>query len=347
MIDWSLARRVARRVSGPIAPTVRLPGDLQAMAVDAERRVVAYTKLTPSGPLPPPEPVDRRQWADINLAGMRRILDPVADRFQPKAGPLTRPLRSLGGAVLAAEIGGLTGLLSQRVLGQFDLVLLDPDGPTRLLFLAPNLRESAEKLDVDAEQLVAWVAFHEVTHAVQFTSVPWLRGHLAGMLSELLDSSEVDVDWKAVAKIPSREDVDALVRMVREEGLIMVLAGPERKDLMDRLQATMAVVEGHAEHVMDAVGRDALPDLDRLRAALDRRRANKTGPWKLLEKLLGLEMKLKQYEVGKTFCDRVVEVAGVDRLHTVFTGPESLPTWAELQDPDAWLERTRALPPAA
>jgi coenzyme F420 biosynthesis associated uncharacterized protein len=347
MIDWSLARRVSRLVAGPIAPTVRLPGDLREMTADAERRVVAYTGLQPTGPLPPPEPVDRPQWADINLAGMQRILDPVADRFQPKAGPLTGPLRSLGGAVLAAEVGGLTGLLSQRVLGQFDLVLLDPDGPTRLLFLAPNLVEAADKLDVDAEQLVAWVAFHEVTHAVQFTSVPWLRGHLGGLLEELLASAEVEVDWKAVAKLPSRDDVDALVRMVREEGLIMVLAGPKRRDLLDRLQATMAVVEGHAEHVMDAVGREALPDLDALRTALDRRRAAKTGPWKLLEKLLGLEMKLKQYEVGKKFCDRVVEREGVARLHTVFSSPAALPTWAELQDPDAWLERSRALPPAA
>lgn len=347
MIDWGLARRISRLVAGPIAPAVRLPGDLHEMAADAERRVVAYTGLQPRGPLPPPEPVDRPQWADVNLAGMRRILDPVADRLAPKAGPLTVPLRNLGGAVLAAEVGGLTGLLSQRVLGQFDLVLLDPDGPTRLLFVAPNLVETAEKLDVDAEQLVHWVTFHEVTHAVQFTGVPWLRGHLGGLLTELLESSDVKVDWKAAAKLPSRDDLEALVQLAREEGLIMVLAGPERRDLLDRLQATMAVIEGHAEHVMDAVGREALSDLDELRAALDRRRASKkTGAWKLLEKLLGLEMKMRQYEVGKRFCDRVVALEGVERLHTVFASPASLPTWAELQDPEAWLNRA-ALPPAA
>lgn len=348
MIDWRLARRVARLAAGPIAPAVRLPGDLHAMAADAERRVVAYTSLRPRGPLPAPEPVDRSQWADVNLAGMRRILDPVAERIAPTAGPLTVPLRNLGGAVLAAEVGGLTGLLSQRVLGQFDLVLLDPDGPTRLLFVAPNLVETAEKLDVDAEQLVHWVTFHEVTHAVQFTSVPWLRGHLAGLLEELLESSDVKVDWKAaMAKLPSRDDLEALVQLAREEGLIMVLAGPERRDLIDRLQATMAVIEGHAEHVMDAVGRDALSDLDELRAALDRRRAaKKTGAWKLLERLLGLEMKMRQYDVGKRFCDRVVELEGVERLHAVFASPAALPSWAELKAPETWLERT-ALPPAA
>jgi coenzyme F420 biosynthesis associated uncharacterized protein len=347
MIDWKLARRVARMVAGN-QPSVRLPGDLHALAADAEQRVVAYTGMRPAGPLPPPEPVDRTQWADINLAGMRAILDPVADKMGPKSGPLRTPLRNAAGAVLAVEVGGLTGLLAQRVLGQFELVLLDADSNTRLLFLAPNLLESADKLGVDRESLVTWVGFHEVTHAVQFTAVPWLRPHLAGLLRELLDGMDVNVDWSQVTNIRDKAGIDDLVKTVREEGLVMWLAGPERKELLDRLQATMAVIEGHAEHVMDAVGRDALPDLDQLRGALDRRRANKTGPWKLFERLLGLEMKLKQYEVGKQFCDAVVEAEDVAFLHRVWASPESLPTWAELEDPASWIARVgRALPPPA
>jgi coenzyme F420 biosynthesis associated uncharacterized protein len=348
MIDWSLARRIARLAAGPIAPSVRLPGDLATLSVDAEQRVVAYTGLTPSGPLPAPEAVDRPQWADINLDSMSHLLNPVAEKLGPKSGPLRAPLQAASGAVLALEIGALTGLLSQRVLGQYELVLLDAERPTRLLFLAPNLLDAAEKLEVDPAQLVAWVAFHEVTHAVQFTSVPWLREHLAGLLRQLMEGMDVDVDWKALAKLPSRDDLQGIVRSLREDGLVMVLAGPERRELLDRLQSTMALIEGHAEHVMDAVGRDALPDLDQLRTALDRRRANRTGPWRLLERLLGFELKLRQYEVGKRFCDHVVQREGVAALHRAFASPESLPTWVEMQDPDAWIARVgRALPPAA
>jgi coenzyme F420 biosynthesis associated uncharacterized protein len=345
VIDWKLARRVARMVAGT-TPSVRLPNDLPALAAEAEQRVVAYTGMQPGTPLPPPEAVDRPQWADINLAGMRAILEPVADKMGPQSGPLRGPIRSAAGGVLAVEVGALTGILSQRVLGQFELVLLDADSPTRLLFLAPNLLESARKLDVDPESLVTWVGFHEVTHAVQFTAVPWLRPHMAGLLRELLDGMDVDVDWKQLSAIRDRDSLESLVKTIREEGLVMWLAGPERKELLDRLQATMAVIEGHAEHVMDAVGRDALPDLDELRDALDRRRANRTGPWKLLERLLGLEMKLKQYEVGKRFCDAVVEAEDVAFLHKVWSAPEALPTWAELEAPQTWIARvSRALPP--
>jgi coenzyme F420 biosynthesis associated uncharacterized protein len=324
-----------------------LPGDLDALAADAEQRVVEYTGLIPGAPLPPPEAVDRQLWADINLAGMRKVLDPVVERMNAdRAGPLAGPLRGAGGAVLALEIGGLTGMLSQRVLGQYELVLLDPDSKTRLLFLAPNLREAAGRLDVDLDQMVAWVGFHEVTHAVQFSAVPWLREHLAGLLREMLDSVDVKIDaGAALRQLRSREDLERIVASVREGGVVSFMAGKERMALLDRIQATMAVVEGHAEHVMDAVGRDALRDLDSMRAAMTRRRSERPGVWKLLERLLGLELKLKQYEVGKRFCDTVAERAGVAGLHVVFDSPENLPTWSELEQPDAWMRRV--LPDAA
>jgi coenzyme F420 biosynthesis associated uncharacterized protein len=342
VIDWSLARRVARFASGTPTVSTALPGDLDALAADAEQRVVAYTGLVPGAPIPPPEAVDRQLWSEINLAGMRRVLDPVVERLEGRRSGVMSggPLRSLAGALLALEVGGLTGLLSQRVLGQYELVLLDPDSRTRLLFLAPNLREAASKLGVDLEQLVAWVGFHEVTHAVQFTSVPWLREHLAGLLRELLESVDVEIDTRQMfSRMPTRADFDKVVAAVREGGIVTLVAGPERMAIVDRLQATMAVIEGHAEHVMDAVGRDALPELDRLRGALDARRSGRTGPWKLLERLLGLELKLRQYQVGKRFCDAVAEREGVAGLHRVFDGPDSLPTWAELEDPDAWMAR--------
>ena len=145
------------------------------------------------------------------------------------------------------------------MLGQYELVLLDPASPERLLFVAPNLREAAERLDVDEGELVAWVAFHEVTHAVQFTSVPWLREHLAGQLRALLDSVDVKVDAGAAlrgsTRRPARRSSTGSARAVWSRSS----RGPERMAIIDRVQATMAVIEGHAEHVMDAVGAESSP----------------------------------------------------------------------------------------
>jgi putative hydrolase len=105
------------------------------------------------------------------------------------------------------------------------------------------------------------------------------------------------------------------------------------------------VIEGHAEHTMDVVGAEFLPSLSRLRRAMTRRRENRGLPWRVLERLLGLELKMRQYEMGRRFCDAVVESAGPGGLALAWQGPDSLPSTAELSDPHAWLERVRRQAP--
>jgi coenzyme F420 biosynthesis associated uncharacterized protein len=340
MVDWNLARRLADQVAGS-PPAVELPGDLAARCDDAAARVSAYTRLTPAAALPAPEAVDRHLWLELNLAGMQATLDPVLERALGNTPAGAGPIRAAGGAVIAVEVGALSGYLGRRVLGQYELQLLDPNYPPRLLFVAPNLVDAAKALDADLDELLSWVAFHEVTHAVQFAGVPWLRSHVAGLLTELLESLELKIDLKAALKLPSLDDVRALTDQFREGGLVSAVAGPERRAIVDRIQSVMALIEGHAEHVMDAVGEGVLPNLPKLREAMGRRRADRSPLVRLLERLIGLDMKLAQYETGKAFCDAVVADGGIERLNVAWTAPQLLPTPAELKDPKLWLGRTR------
>ena len=340
MIDWGVARRVGGIALGEEPAPQLLPGDLIALADDAERRVVAYTGLRPVAALPPPEKVDRAGWLDANLTSMRRMLDPVTDTVGQDLGPLSGPARMIAGAALGAQVGGLGGLLGRRVLGQYDLALRDADVTPRLLFVEPNLREAAAELGVDPAALLAWVCFHEVTHAVQFGAVPWLRPHLADLLGELLEGMDPQLDLSALLALPKVDDVKAFVGAVRSGELLRLVGGEDKMEILDRVQATMALIEGHAEHVMDAVGADVLEDLPGLRAALDRRREDRPMAFFWLDKLMGLELKMRQYTVGKAFCDAVVAQEGVEALHVAFASPEQAPTLAELSDPAGWLART-------
>jgi putative hydrolase len=170
--------------------------------------------------------------------------------------------------------------------------------------------------------------------------VPWLRPHLAGLLGELLGSLEVRVDARSLLRMPGREDVKALLAALREGGIVAAVGGAGRRELLERVQGLMGLIEGHAEHVMDVVGAQALPSLPALRTALDRRRRERSPLLALLERLIGLEAKLRQYEDGKRFCDAVVAAGGPTALHRAFDGPDQLPTVAELQDPAAWVRRT-------
>jgi coenzyme F420 biosynthesis associated uncharacterized protein len=339
VIDWSLATQLAGFVAGDPGHRPR-PG-LPEVAVESERLVSGYTGLQPAQPLPPPELLDRPDWIDANLRSMRPLLEPLTDRLGGSLGPLAPALRATAGTIVAAELGVLMGFVARRVLGQYELVLLDAEAPARLLFVGPNLDEAARFMRADEDELLTWVALHEVTHALQFAGVPWLRGHMAGLVRSLMESMEVALDPSRMMRIPTRADLRALVEAVAAGDLLSLIAGPRERELIDRVQAAMAVLEGYAEHVMDVVGEPLLPSLSSLREAMTRRRANQSPIARLFGRLLGLELKLRQYELGKRFCDAVVEEAGVEALNRVWQGPESLPQLEELEDPGAWVYRTR------
>jgi coenzyme F420 biosynthesis associated uncharacterized protein len=342
MIDWPLAQRLAGLVAGG-ADTHPLRTDLQELATDSEHRVAAYTGLTPATPIPPAEPVQRQEWIRANVASMRTLLDPALERVGTGSGMARPAVRLAAGVAMTAEVGVLLGFLAQRVLGQYELVLLDStpaERPPRLLFVEPNLARAVRTFGADEREFLHWVALHEVTHAVQFGGVPWLQGHMAGMVRELLDSAQLRIDARRALRLPRTDDVRRLVSAVRTGDVVSLVASPHERATLDRMQATMAVVEGHAEHVMDAVGGPLLPSLPKLRAALDARRRSQSAPARVLQRLLGMEMKMRQYRQGKQFVDAVVREGGVEALNRVWRSPAALPTLAELTDPVAWLRRT-------
>jgi coenzyme F420 biosynthesis associated uncharacterized protein len=335
VIDWKLAGQVARGVSN-----LQPAGDpepfrlLDGPAAESERLVRAYTGLSAEG-LPVPEAVDRAGWIDANLVSLETVLEPAARRLAGGLGPVG----FMAGSLLGLEAGAVSGFLAGRVLGQYEFPVLQPEAPARLLFVAPNLGQAARALDAEPDQLLRWVALHETTHALQFGSVPWLRGHIAGLLHEMLGALELDPK-QLMRRLPDLSDVKGFVARVREDGFATVMVGDEHRALLDQIQAFMAVLEGYAEHVMDVTGAQVLDDLPALRSAMQKRRGDRSGFMRLLEKLLGMDLKLRQYEQGKAFCDGVVARAGIDGLNRVWTGPAALPTVGELKDPVGWLART-------
>jgi uncharacterized protein (DUF2342 family) len=373
VIDWSAAQRIGELIAGsPPFGGVR-SGSVEPLAHDFARRVSEYSALPLPAELPAVEAVDRPEWIAANLRSMRPLVGLLTERIDSGSGPLSGPLRSATGLLLGAQVGALTGLLSQRVLGQYDLALLDVSVPPRLLLLAPNLALGARNLKVDRDELVVWVTIHEVTHAVQFAGAPWLREHLAGMVRELIDGLRVTLGGQASDEelaqddeqpeergnpgtgqgeedaatglswfptLPDPSELRELVARARRGELLRLTLGEDRWQLVERMQAAMSLIEGHAEHTMDAIGAEVLPSLPSLRAAMTRRRQDRGLPWRVLERLLGLELKLRQYEVGRRFCDAVVREAGPGALARAWTGPDALPSSEELQTPALWLART-------
>ena len=343
MVDWGLARQIAALAAGRSSEEDP-PFDPVVLSREMEGTVAAYTRLALASPTPPAEVVSRGEWASVNLETLSKVLDPVAERLDDRlgfAGPLVGALRAGASATLAAEAGLVMGYMSSRVLGQYDVSLLGAETDPRLLFVGPNLAGAVRDLEVDAESFGRWICAHELTHVFQFQGVPWLREHMSGLLREYVKTLEVRIQKGSAGGLPSLPDPGRLVELFRDGGLAALVQSPEQRALMDQVQAAMSVVEGYSEHVMDAIAAEHIPDHEKLRAAMDRRRSSRSAPQRMIERLLGFDVKLRQYEQGKRWADEVAAAAGIEGLNRVWSSPDALPSADELQHPGQWLKRTQ------
>jgi coenzyme F420 biosynthesis associated uncharacterized protein len=349
MIDWTLAQQIAR-FAARSDDVPELGVDMAELAEELGPAVRGHSRLSPDSALPRAEVLGRASWAEANLQSLAPLIDPVAarlDRRLDNAGPFAGALRAGAGVTLAAELGLVMGYMSQRVLGQYELSLLGPESASpRLLFVAPNLAGAVEALDVDRESFLRWVTIHELVHALQFASVPWLRGHLADLLREYLSTVDVRIERGTAGGLPSLPDLPQLAERFREGGLAAFVQSQEQRRILDLLQAAMAVVEGHAEHLMDALAPELVPHHEGLRDAMTRRRRSRSAPERILMRLLGMDMKMRQYELGKSFCDALAAEGGIDLLNRVWSAPTALPSLAELEHPADWIARVGGATPA-
>lgn len=347
MVDWDLALVLARRWSGSgptttVAEASGVVDELRDLALAAQEHVVAFTGLRPADDSAIVV-VGRPEWARSNLAGLRVLLAPVIDSLAARRPP-TRAVSAAGRRVTALQLGTALAYLSSRVLGQYEVFRPAPaaggPAPGRLALVAPNIVSTERALKVVPRDFRMWVCLHEQTHRVQFGAVGWMREYFTDEVRELLTA--VDIDASALLD-RLQTAVGGLARAARDRSVPslvdLVVPGPAR-DHLNRLQALMTLLEGHAEYVMDAVGPSAVPSVSAIRRAFEARRATRSSPLDLIvHRVLGLDAKLEQYRSGRRFVDAVVTRVGMDGFNRVWTDPTALPDLAEIADPDRWLQR--------
>jgi len=344
LVDWSLAERLAIALAGSGPQWGGSAQELRSESDRAAHLVRRYTRLRPKGRLPEAELVDRAEWARVNLESFRHLSARVEEHLDDRIsgsnnGRAAGIQRTIVRAATGAEAGLAIGYLSQRVIGQYDVALIGPARAPRLLFVGPNLSAARARLEVDRDLFLRWIALHETTHAVHFASVPWLREHLGRIAEELFENAAVEVKPTEILGKLARLNPRELVQSVKGGELATLLLPEDQRRLIDRLTAIMTMVEGYAEHVMDAVGDQLDPRYTDLRRALDRDRERRGLLDSIVSKVLGLEMKLAQYRRGKAFADEVVRSHGIRTLNRAWSKPGALPAPEELDSPEEWVER--------
>jgi len=345
LIDWDVAARAARRFSPPPPSVTRaeadqVVGELYQAASRAGDHVAELTALHEPSVSAATRVIERAAWVDVNAAGMRNVLTPLVEKLTAD-NPVGRIAESIGGRITGVQVGLVLGFLSGKVLGQFEF--FDRPGG-QLLLVAPNIVSVERQLKVTPSDFRLWVCLHEVTHRVQFTAVPWLRQHMYDEVAALTAATETD---PSAIKERLSAGVSELVKVVRGQGegdgLLNVIATPEQRAVVDRITAFMSLVEGHAEYVMNAVPRSVIPSQDVIEKRFAvRRRSGGNALDRVLRRLLGLDMKTKQYVDGSAFVRTVIERVGVDGFNAIWSSKQTLPTKAEISEPLSWIKRVHA-----
>lgn len=347
LIEPWIAVAVARRFTGDESLQSsylleRLSRDLEVSVVRAEGLVAEASGIAP------PRPVrwgliDRIRWVEANVKAMTTLIGPLSDKVGARLEAVPMPVRLAQRTAVSVEVGVLLGYVSRRVLGQYDLLVPEDDSDAAALyFVGPNMVETERRYGFVPEEFTLWVAVHEVTHRFQFEGVPWLRDRFLTLVHSYLDSVELDAKGVAQRLAQAGRRLMSKSTPIEERNPIYLLASEEQRVLLDQIQALMAVVEGHGNYVMDTVGEAVIPSFRQMRQVFQRRRDQQTRMQRALNHAIGLEMKMRQYEVGQRFCEMVVQREGPDALHHLWTDPDQFPTMAELREPDRWLRRVAA-----
>ena len=345
-IDWALAEKIAARVAGrePFSESYHyasLAPDFEELTAEAEELVAEATGLRSLEGPARTRVTDRPGWVAANIASFQRLLRPLTTKLGERMSS-TSPMTPIARRVTGAEVGTILGWMSTRVLGQYDLLLVEEEGnhdQDIVYYVGPNVLALEKRFAFPPREFRLWLALHEVTHRAQFTGIPWLRPHFLSLVERSLDSLEPDPKRFMVAL---RRAVDAVregQNPLDEGGLVALLATDAQKEVLDQIGGMMSLLEGHGDVTMDRAGADRIPSAERFSRVLRQRRASTKGAAKLLQKLIGLEAKMNQYEQGEAFIARVEEVGGPPLLDRAWRGAEWLPTLVEIRDPDQWIDR--------
>ena len=351
LVDWERVEAIAagRLRKAPGALDVDALRAAEPAYADAMRRVApalaAHLGTELPGVVDRVAVVDRIAWVQANTAAFAGLIGKLEgdllDQLLPPGGGLGRAAIALANRwVTTRQLGLLLGFMGQRVLGQYDLALLSAETtPGRLLFVEENIRQTARALDVPLAPFRTWIALHETTHAFEFEAHPWLRPYLAERLERQLTMFSHDTSSLG------RDALSAIGSALRGDGRrddqhwMERLMSTEQRRLFRETQAVMSLLEGFGDHVMDAVGRDLVPGVERISARFHGRRAQRTPFERAMLRITGMDLKMEQYRKGEVFVARIEHLGGTAAMRRLWDGPETLPTPEEIEAPDAWVRR--------
>lgn len=344
-VNWAVVTDTARKLSAqePDPTPTQAQRDAVADAVRLADHWLDGATDFPSG-VTTTAAWSRAEWIVETTDVWKRLVEPIAgsavgalgnalpEEARAMAGPLLGMLGKATGAMVAAQVGQGVGALSNEVLGASDIGLpLGPDGKAALL--PGNVEKFAAELDVSADDVLLYLALREAAHQRLFANAKWLREHLIGAVTAYGEGIEINtagIEEKLRAIDPTNP---AAMQSAMEGGLFDLDKSPAQQAALERLEITLALVEGWVDEVVSQATETRMPNAAKLQETVRRRRAAGGPAEETFAALVGLELRPRRLRDASTLWGSLRTHQGTEGRDGVWMHPDLLPTAADLDDP--------------
>lgn len=348
-LNWDLALDIARKsvAQNPDPSTTQRQKDSVADAVRLADHWLDDTTSFPSG-VSSTAAWSRAEWV-VNTTDVWKVLvEPIAlqsvqalssalpEEARASAGPILGMLGKAVGAMLATQVGSGLGALAGEVLSASDIGL--PLAPAGHAALVPaNVAAFCDGLDVSEDDVILYLALREAAHQRLFAHVPWLRQHLIGAVTDYARGIEINAAGLQSSIEEQMRGIDPTnpesMQQLLDGGLFDIAKSPDQIAALQRLEVTLALVEGWVDEVVGEATVERMPTAAKLQEAVRRRRAAGGPAEQTFASLVGLELRPRRLRDASTLWGSLRTRQGAEARDGVWMHPDLLPTEADLDDP--------------
>lgn len=333
-VNWALASELSASMAGqdsPISEADKRRYEALLRTAQLHMTDLPGINSSPSGLAL----MGRREWAATTVRGFDFLAEPLAGTLGE--GEDTSMLPGLFPIMLGLQLGSMVGSMSSRVLGDFDAGL-PPAARDTVTLVKGNVDEFISSHELDRDQAELWVVMHELAHKAVM-SIPHVRSRFRDLVAKYVGGLELDPDALPFDGLEAMTDPEELAAKLQDPSAFSgMFKGESQHDDLADIRAFVGAVEGFADFWLDGSAK-LIPQLPRLREAVDRRRATPSQGEQFLQRLIGMDMQPRRYREGAEFFREVERRWGPEAVTRVWTAPGGVPSDHELTDPVAWAAR--------
>ena len=299
------------------ASTTAMRGQFDRLGHDAEGLDLGALGL-------PAPLVEQLGGSDQSVSGLMKQLLPA--------------LEQVSSGAFAAQLGHGIGALAGDVVSGTEVGL--PVTATGVIALLPaRVEQLAADLSLDSGEVRLYLAVREAARVCLFREVPWLGPQMEAAVRDYGRHVTIDTDAiEAAVGSVDLSDPNAFQEAMSRAQVFGAAPTAQQQAALDRLGATLALVEGWVDHVTAKAVGPHLPHAAALGEAARRRRIG--GPAaKAFAGFVGLDVQPRRLRDATNLWAALDDQGGMPLRDGSWEHPDLAPTADDLDDPLGYVER--------